>query len=59
MDGNLITFSGADMLNNTPLLDIKPYAPPFEPQTVERMGWLEQRAARLLESSDDGRFMGD
>lgn len=59
MDGNLITFSGADMLNNTPLLDIKPYAPPFEPQTVERMGWLDQRAERLQESSDDGRFMAD
>ena len=59
MDGNLISFSGADMLNNTPLLDIKPYAPPFEPQLVERMGWLEQSAARLHESSDDGRFMGD
>lgn len=59
MDGNLITFSGADMLNNTPLLDIKPYAPPFEPKTGERIGWLEQRAERLQESSDDGRFMGD
>ncbi|MBW6473111.1 MAG: tRNA (N6-threonylcarbamoyladenosine(37)-N6)-methyltransferase TrmO [Anaerolineaceae bacterium] len=57
IDGNLITFSGADMLNNTPLLDIKPYAPPFEPQTVERIGWLDQRAARLEESSDDGRFL--
>lgn len=59
IEGNLINFSGADMLNNTPLLDIKPYAPPFEPQTVERIGWLEQRANRLEESSDDGRFMGD
>ena len=59
VDENIITFSGADMLNNTPLLDIKPYAPPFEPQTVERIGWLEQRAGRLQESSDDGRFLGD
>jgi tRNA-Thr(GGU) m(6)t(6)A37 methyltransferase TsaA len=59
IDGNLITFSGADMLNNTPLLDIKPYVPPFEPQMVERIGWLEQRAERLQGSSDDGRFMGD
>jgi tRNA-Thr(GGU) m(6)t(6)A37 methyltransferase TsaA len=59
IDDNLITFSGADMLNNTPLLDIKPYAPPFEPQTVERIGWLEQRAERLQGSSDDGRFVED
>lgn len=59
ISGNLITFSGADMLNNTPLLDIKPYAPPFEPQTVERIGWLEQSAERLQGSSDDGRFVGD
>jgi len=31
------------MLNNTPLLDIKPYAPLIDPQAVERIGWLEQR----------------
>jgi len=57
IEGNRLTFSGADMLNNTPLLDIKPYAPPFEPQTVERIGWLTKRADRLPESKDDGRFM--
>jgi tRNA-Thr(GGU) m(6)t(6)A37 methyltransferase TsaA len=59
IEGNLLTFSDADMLNNTPLLDIKPYAPPFEPQTVERMGWLTKRADLLNESKDDGRFVLD
>jgi len=59
IEGNRLTFSGADMLNNTPLLDIKPYAPPFEPQTVERIGWLTKRADLLSESKDDGRFVLD
>jgi len=47
IEGNQITFSGADMLNNTPLLDIKPYAPLFDPQAGERIGWFEQRADPL------------
>ncbi|MDO9086393.1 MAG: tRNA (N6-threonylcarbamoyladenosine(37)-N6)-methyltransferase TrmO [Anaerolineaceae bacterium] len=59
IEGNQITFAGVDMLNNTPLLDIKPYVPQFEPQTVERIGWLEQRAERLQESRDDGRFLAN
>ena len=55
--GNLITFLGADMLNNTPLLDIKPYVPSFDQQNVDRIGWLEERVNRLSETSDDGRFL--
>ena len=54
---NLITFSGADMLNNTPLLDIKPYVPSFDQHIVDRIGWLEDRVNRLSETSDDGRFL--
>ena len=57
MEGNLLTFAGADMLNNTPLLDIKPYAPPFDPKTEVKIGWLEKRVDRLSNSKDDGRFL--
>jgi tRNA (Thr-GGU) A37 N-methylase len=59
IEENLISFSGADMLNNTPLLDLKPYAPAFEPTLVERIGWLEKRIDGLQNSSDDGRFLSD
>lgn len=30
-----------DILNNTPLLDIKPYVPEFDAVTKSRAGWLE------------------
>lgn len=55
--GNEITFSGADMLNNTPLLDIKPFVPIFNPPTVETIGWLQKNSNRLQNIQDDGRFL--
>lgn len=57
IEGNQVTFSGADMLNNTPLLDIKPYVPMFEPSSIEKFGWLEQQTKRLKNHTDDGRFL--
>lgn len=43
-DGNLLHFIGADMLDGTPLLDIKPYIPEFDVFDVEKSGWYERRA---------------
>lgn len=57
IEKNRITFSGADILNNTPLLDIKPFVPPYDHVEVVKMGWLEKRAHRLPTSKDDGRFL--
>lgn len=42
--GNTLTFEGADVLNGTPLLDIKPYVPDFDQQTEVRAGWYETRS---------------
>ena len=56
IEANKLFISGVDMLNNTPLLDIKPYVPQFDPHDVERMGWLESKISRLENTSDDGRF---
>jgi len=41
---NILTFEGADVLNGTPLLDIKPYVPDFDQQTDVRTGWYEMRS---------------
>jgi tRNA (adenine37-N6)-methyltransferase len=40
---NLLSFIGADMLDNTPLLDIKPYIPEFDIFKTEKNGWYENR----------------
>lgn len=41
--GNVLFFEGADMLDGTPLLDIKPYIPEFDVFKVEQTGWYQTR----------------
>ena len=55
---NEIRFSGVDILDETPLLDIKPYIPIFDCVLVEktRIGWLEGKIDLLNQMKDDGRF---
>ena len=40
---NLLYFKGADMLDGTPLFDIKPYIPDFDIFNVDKIGWYQQR----------------
>ncbi len=42
--GNRLDFSGADMFDQTPLLDIKPYVPDFDQRNHVHSGWYEHRA---------------
>ncbi len=48
--------SDVDILNETPLLDIKPYALKFDVRNPEKTGWLEGNVHKLPDSKDDGRF---
>jgi tRNA-Thr(GGU) m(6)t(6)A37 methyltransferase TsaA len=45
-----------DMLDGTPLLDIKPYVPEFDRSTKIRTGWLEKAAKRVTDRKADDRF---
>jgi tRNA-Thr(GGU) m(6)t(6)A37 methyltransferase TsaA len=40
---NILDIEGVDMLDGTPLLDIKPYIPDFDVRTESRSGWYETR----------------
>lgn len=42
-NGLHLDFEGADMLNGTPLLDIKPYLPDFDQHPATKFGWYENR----------------
>ncbi len=54
---NILSIKGLDVVDGTPLLDIKPYVPEFEVPTGNiKIGWLEKRVHRLKETKDDGRF---
>jgi tRNA-Thr(GGU) m(6)t(6)A37 methyltransferase TsaA len=42
--GNILEIEGVDVLDGTPLLDIKPYVPDFDVRTDVRTGWYETRS---------------
>jgi tRNA (Thr-GGU) A37 N-methylase len=48
-----------DVVDSTPLLDIKPYVPEFDVHTVEKIGWLDKKARKIEDTLDDGRFIED
>lgn len=43
---NVLTIEGVDVLDGTPLLDIKPYVPDFDLRTDVRAGWYETRSKK-------------
>jgi len=45
-EGTALSVAGIDVLDNTPLLDIKPYIPRFDSFPEASEGWLEGRAER-------------
>lgn len=57
IESNIIFFKGADMLDGTPLLDIKPYVSKFDSPGLTKMGWLEEAMERQKdERVADSRF---
>ena len=54
---NIIQIQNVDMLNDTPLLDIKPYIPDFDHPEVERIGWLEKSRDKIRGKVSDDRFV--
>lgn len=45
IDGNTLRVAGVDMLDGTPLLDIKPYIPAFDCFDAARTGWYGDKTA--------------
>ena len=41
---NVLEIEGVDVLDSTPLLDIKPYVPDFDVRTNTHTGWYEVRS---------------
>ena len=59
VEGNILRIENVDMLDGTPLLDIKPYIPDIEPEVVERLGWYGEARRRFGEARSDDRFGGE
>jgi tRNA-Thr(GGU) m(6)t(6)A37 methyltransferase TsaA len=54
-NGNLHV-QNVDILDGTPLLDIKPYVPEFDSHAQIRTGWLEQARKTVDNRRSDNRF---
>jgi tRNA-Thr(GGU) m(6)t(6)A37 methyltransferase TsaA len=57
VDANILHIQDVDIVDGTPLLDIKPYVPEFDIRGAEKIGWLERNVHKLSTSKDDGRFV--
>ena len=56
IEENILHIQDVDIVDGTPLLDIKPYVPEFDIREAEKTGWLEENVHKLSTSRDDGRF---
>jgi tRNA-Thr(GGU) m(6)t(6)A37 methyltransferase TsaA len=56
VEGNVVHVENVDILDGTPLLDIKPYVPAFDEQQSVRTGWLQDAQRRVGEKRADDRF---
>ena len=56
-EGNKLTIEGIDVLNGTPLIDIKPYVPGFDAKEVTAIGWLEKNYENATSLKSDDRFV--
>jgi tRNA-Thr(GGU) m(6)t(6)A37 methyltransferase TsaA len=58
IEGNTLYVDHLDILDGTPLLDIKPYVPEFDEQQNIRTGWFEQTKGKAKRTKSDDRFIG-
>ncbi|NMC54163.1 MAG: tRNA (N6-threonylcarbamoyladenosine(37)-N6)-methyltransferase TrmO [Chloroflexi bacterium] len=54
---NILQIANLDILDGTPLLDIKPYVPDFDRPAAARVGWLEETRQNLKSTHSDVRFV--
>jgi len=57
VEDNILHIQDVDIVDGTPLLDIKPYVPEFDIREVEKIGWLEKNVHKLSTTQDDERFI--
>jgi tRNA-Thr(GGU) m(6)t(6)A37 methyltransferase TsaA len=56
VEGGDLHVQNLDILDGTPLLDIKPYVPEFDTPEEIRTGWLEQVRKTVSRRKSDDRF---
>ncbi|MFA5331204.1 MAG: tRNA (N6-threonylcarbamoyladenosine(37)-N6)-methyltransferase TrmO [Methanoregula sp.] len=54
--GNIIDIEDVDVLDGTPVLDIKPYVPAFDSYSDAKAGWLDSTSKNAVSFKSDNRF---
>ena len=58
IDKNIVTIKGVDILDGTPLIDIKPYIENFDKiETKIKSGWMKSNIKEVEEKRSDSRFL--
>lgn len=56
VEKNKLYVKDIDVVDGTPLLDLKPFVPEFNSQDIMKIGWLEKNIKKLSNAKDDRRF---
>lgn len=56
IEDGLLYIQNVDIVDGTPLLDIKPYVPEFDAHSNARPGWFGQSGKSVLIQKSDSRF---
>lgn len=56
VEGTTLYIRDVDIVDGTPLLDIKPYVPEFDLREKFKRGWLDKNIHKLRKTKDNGRF---
>jgi len=56
IEDGILYIRNVDILDGTPLLDIKPYVPEFDAPKEARIGWMQKAIAALSTRKSDDRF---
>jgi tRNA (adenine37-N6)-methyltransferase len=56
VEGSTLRIEEVDILDGTPLLDIKPYVPAFDARATERIGWYAANLQNVHTTRADDRF---
>jgi len=56
VEGNVLQIENVDIVDGTPLLDIKPYVPEFDHHEADRIGWLAPAKGQVRGKKSDDRF---
>ncbi|NLI34131.1 MAG: SAM-dependent methyltransferase [Deltaproteobacteria bacterium] len=56
ISGNILHIEDVDIVDGTPLLDIKPFVPEFDMRRADKIGWFADKSRDVKDTRADERF---